>query len=239
MIVAASLRPSARLTTHHRGEHQIRLYQSATIGWSQPLVDRSNEDGSLETDRKFVEARSSEYDRPVSQGFVDDLLSRGILEAFRGIKDEATDPRMQHIRFEKQQVVVALWRGGEDSADDLDELVPRDVRNPGASRPGRLPGKVLHASTSAVMGEIVSYVIMTGHVIEGPDRFACVLGPTGHQVTNPIDLAAQLIQPLPADLRGQQLRSQVHRPNYVHRRRHAGAKPPVCCQFSSERTSCG
>jgi len=56
MIVDVSLRPSARLTRHHRGEHKIRLYRAATIGWSQPFVDCSNEDGGLEADRRFVEA---------------------------------------------------------------------------------------------------------------------------------------------------------------------------------------
>lgn len=73
MIVDVSLRPSARLTRHHRGEHKIRLYRAATIGWSQPFVDCSNEDGGLETDRKFVEAAGH---RPVPFQAVDSALNR-------------------------------------------------------------------------------------------------------------------------------------------------------------------
>lgn len=62
MIVDVSLRSSVRLTRYHRGEHHLRLCRSTTIGWSQPFVDRGNEDGGLEADREFVEAASH---RPV------------------------------------------------------------------------------------------------------------------------------------------------------------------------------
>lgn len=49
------------------------LYRSAAIGWSQPFVDCGNEDGGLETDRKFVEAAGH---RPVPLQAVDSALDR-------------------------------------------------------------------------------------------------------------------------------------------------------------------
>ena len=73
MIVDVSLHPSARPTRHHRGEHPMRLYRSAAVGWSQPFVDCGNEGGGLETDRKFVEAAGH---RPVPLQAVDSALNR-------------------------------------------------------------------------------------------------------------------------------------------------------------------
>lgn len=63
---------------------------------------------------------------------------------------------------------------------------------------------------------------MSGRLIEGLDRLGGVLRTHGYQMSDPIDLKAQLLQPLRAHRRGQQLRSQVHSPNYVHWRRHTG-----------------
>jgi hypothetical protein len=54
------------------------------------------------------------------------------------MEDQITDPGMRHIGFEKSQVVVALGAAGPKPADDFDELVPSDVRNPETSRPGSL-----------------------------------------------------------------------------------------------------
>lgn len=71
MTAGASLRPSARLTRYLRGEHQLWLGRSTSIGRSQPFVDRSNEDGGLEADREFVEATGH---RPVALEPVDSAL---------------------------------------------------------------------------------------------------------------------------------------------------------------------
>ncbi|MFF4695272.1 hypothetical protein [Streptomyces chattanoogensis] len=55
---------------------------------------------------------------------------------------------------------------------------------------------------------------MAGHRVEGPDRLVGAVGAFGHQTGDPLDLAAQLVQPLPAHRRGQQFRSQIHSPDH-------------------------
>ncbi len=43
--------------------------------------------------------RSSERDRSVREGLVDNLLRRRALKVVRGVEDQVTHPRMRHVRF--------------------------------------------------------------------------------------------------------------------------------------------
>jgi hypothetical protein len=56
---------------------------------------------------------------------------------------------------------------------------------------------------------------VAGHRVEGRDRLIRAFGADEHQVSDPLDLATELIQPLPAHGRGPQFRSQVHSSKYL------------------------